>query len=639
MALASTGTFVLQWPAATDRPLIKEKQLTDVSAARTDIDATIAPSIPHAFARTVAEQGDAPAYSDKIGIAGPGWRTLSWTELREAALDVAAALVDLGVLPGDRVAIMATNRIEHVLADLGALHAGATPMSIYNTLSPSQVAYIAGHSEPAVVVLENADHVARWSEALAAGAAPQVVVLDPEAASEGAITWDQLLERGRATRQQHRAEVDQRWQAVDREQPATILYTSGTTGNPKGVVISHHNVLFEVESGNRNAGLEDESIGVSYLPYAHIAERVLGIYIPLVTGGHVYLVGDPTLLVGALGEVRPTRFFGVPRVWEKIQTGIGGLIAMETDEAKKQAVAAAMAVGLEYVESLQLGHQTSPELKARFDAADEAVLRPIKSLLGLDRVTWAASASAPMPLETARFFAGLGFAIFDIYGMTETTGSVTACGPDHFRLGTVGRAQPGIEMAIAEDGEILTRSPVNTKGYHQNPGASAELVDDQGWIHTGDIGEIDEDGFLKVVDRKKEMIITSQGKNIAPSNIENLLKESPLVGHALAYGDSRPYVVAILTLDPDVAPAVAAELGLEYADLAELARRPEILEIVAQAVDRANQRLSRPEQVKHWSLLPVEWTAESAELTPTLKLKRRVVHSNYADAIAELYTR
>jgi long-chain acyl-CoA synthetase len=192
-------------------------------------------------------------------------------------------------------------------------------------------------------------------------------------------------------------------------------------------------------------------------------------------------------------------------------------------------------------------------------------------------------------------------------------------------------------MSIAEDGEILTRSPVNTRGYHQNPEASADLIDEDGWVHTGDIGEIDEDGFLKVVDRKKEMIITSQGKNIAPSNIENLLKESPLIGHALAYGDGRPYVVAILTLDPDIAPVVAGRLGLEYADLAELARRPEILGIVGQAVDQANERLSRPEQVKKWTLLPVEWTAESAELTPTLKLKRRVVHSNYAEAIDELY--
>ena len=613
--------------------------MTDVLAERQEIDALIkGRSIAHAFADTVEELGDSPAFSDKIGIEGAGWRTLSWRELREQGLEIAAAFVDLGVEPGDRVAIMASNRIEHVLADIGAMHAGATSMSIYNTLSRSQVAYVAEHSGPKVVVLETPDHVDRWSEALATGAIEHLVVIDAADKPDGALSWEELVALGRSKREEHAAEVDSRWQDIDPDTPATILYTSGTTGNPKGVVITHHNVLFEVESSNRTAGLEGENIGVSYLPYAHIAERVLGIYIPQVDGAHVHLIGDPAQLVGALGEVRPTRFFGVPRVWEKIQTGIGGLLAMETDETKKKAVADAMAVGLEYVESLQTGHETSPELQAKYDAVAEAVLTPMKSMLGLDRVTWAGSASAPMPLETARFFAGLGLSIFDIYGMTETTGSVTACGPHSFRLGTVGRAQPGIEISLADDGEILTRGPVNTSGYHKNPEASAELIDDDGWIHTGDIGELDDDGFLKVVDRKKEMIITSSGKNIAPSNIENLLKESPLVGHALAYGESKPYVVAILTLDPDVAPVIAGKLGVQYDDLADLAQKPEILGVVGQAVEKANDRLSRPEQVKKWKLLPVEWTAESAELTPTLKLKRRVVHSNYAEALEELYS-
>ncbi len=601
-------------------------------------------SIPSAFADTVAEQGDRPAFSDKVGVEGAGWRTLSWRELRETGLDVAAALVDLGVRPGDRVAIMAANRTEHVLADLGALHAGAVPMSIYNTLSPDQVAYVAGHSEPKVVVVESADHLARWGEALTQAPGVQLVVLDPDAAAgapEGALTWDQFLARGRATREEHQDEIDARWRAIDLEQPATILYTSGTTGNPKGVVITHRNVLFEVDSANRTSATEqfdDQAVVVSYLPFAHIAERVLSIYIPLLGGGHVHLIGDPAQLVGALGEVRPTHFFGVPRVWEKIQTGIGGLLAMETDEHKRQAVTDAMAVGLEYVESQQFGSTTSPELQQRYDTVDAAVLTPIKAMLGLDRVIWAGSASAPMPIETTRFFAGLGFAIYDIYGMTETTGAVTGCGPDNFRLGTVGRAYPGIEVTIAEDGEILARGPVATGGYHHNPQATAELIDDDGWIHTGDIGQLDADGFLRVVDRKKEMIITSAGKNIAPSNIENLLKESPLVGHALAYGEGRPYVVAIMTLDPDVAPVVAARLGVEHTDLADLARSPEILAVVEEAVASANRRLSRPEQVKKWALLPVEWTAESAELTPTLKLKRRVVHDNYADTLATLYT-
>ncbi|MFL6060288.1 MAG: AMP-dependent synthetase/ligase [Marmoricola sp.] len=624
--------------------------MTDVLTERAEIDAEIAGrTIASAFADTVAVQDDNPAYSDKVGLpeGSTEWRTVSWNQLREQGLSLAAALVEVGVAPGDRVAIMATNRTEHVLADIAVQHAGAVAVSIYNTLSPSQVAYVAGHCAPTAVILENADHVARWEQALSEVKPLLVVVMEddaagPDQAGGDAITWSELVERGRAAQATYGEEVERRWKAIEPTDPVTFVYTSGTTGNPKAVVLTHRNILFEAASTDKTVNSDGEHIALSYLPYAHVAERVLGIYLPQVNGAHLYLIADPKLLVAALGQVRPTRFFGVPRVWEKIQTGINGLLAMETDEAKKQAVADAMAIGLEYVESLQYGSSTSPELQARYDAANAAVLMPMKAALGLDRVEWSGSASAPMPLETARFFAGLGFSIYDIYGMSETSGAVTACGPNAFRLGTVGRAQPGIEVRLAEDGEVLARGPVAIESYFENPEATAELLDAEGWVHTGDIGEMDADGFLKIVDRKKELIITSQGKNISPSNIENYLKESPLVGHALAYGEGRPYVVAILTLDPDVAPIIAAKLGIVGPDgsapsLAELAENPAILGIVGQAVETANERLSRPEQVKKWKLLPVEWTAESAELTPTLKLKRRVVHTNYADQIAALY--
>ncbi|MQW75981.1 AMP-binding protein [Nocardioides sp. dk4132] len=618
-----------------------------VLEARRDIEEQIAgQTLVDALARTVDERGDAPAYSDKVGILAPGaphapgWRTLSWREVREQALDAAAGLLALGVEPGATVAIMSSNRIEHVVADLGAVHAAAVPMSVYLTLAPDQVSFIAGHSEPAVVVLEGADQLDRWRPALdASGSVRRVVVLDEDALPEGEryVGWSRFLADGAAYRAEHEDELRARLEAITPDQTLTILYTSGTTGNPKGVVLTHHNVLFEAECSLRTSRPEGENIFISYLPFAHIAERILGMYVPQINGAHVHLIADPALLLGTLGEVRPTRFFGVPRVWEKIRTGVSAKLAAEPDEERRAAIEQAMAVGLEWVESTQVGHTTSPELQARFEAADAQVLSLLRALLGLDRCEWAASAAAPMPLEVAQFFGGLGMAIYDIYGMTETTAAITACGPGSFRMGTVGRALAGIEIRIAEDGEILARGPVTTPGYLRQEDATRALVDADGWVHTGDIGALDEDGFLTVVDRKKEMIITSAGKNISPSNIENLLKESPVVGHALVFGEGRPYVVAVLTLDAEIAPVVAERLGLGTTDLAELAQHPAILAMVQQAVDAANARLSRPEQVKAFELLPVEWSPESEELTPTLKLKRRVVHTKYADVLDSLY--
>jgi long-chain acyl-CoA synthetase len=546
--------------------------------------------------------------------------------------------VDRGVDRGATVAIMATNRIEHVVADHGALRAGAVPMSIYNTLSPEQVSYIAGHAEPQAVLLETADHVERWRDALAVVPSVKVVVGIGDAALDDPrfVRWDDLVAAGRASGS--RDEVEARSAGVRPEDPATILYTSGTTGEPKGVVLSHGNVVYETEAVLRRAGAEPGNVTLSYLPYAHIAERVLSMYLPPYFGDwHVHLVGDPAVLVPALVDVRPLQFFGVPRVWEKIRSGVAAMLAAEPDAERRAAIEGAMAVGTAYVESQQEGQTTAPDLQARYDAVSAAVLTPIRARLGLDRVTWAGSASAPMPVEVARNFAGLGIAIHDIYGMTETCGAATACGPGRFRLGTVGSALPGIEVAIAEDGEVLMRGPITTSGYHKRPEATAALLDEDGWVHSGDIGALDDDGFLSIVDRKKELIITSAGKNVAPSNIESLLKESPIVGHALAFGDNRPYVVAVLTLDGEVAPIVAQRAGIAFTDLADLAAKPEILAMAKAAVDAANARLSRPEQVKSFELLPTEWTAESEELTPTLKLKRRVVHAKYADVIDRLY--
>ena len=614
----------------------------EVDADRARISAQVAGrTLIDALADTVAAHGDKPAYSDKHDVPeGESWRTLTWSQVHEQVLDAASGLVALGVQTGDTLAIMATNRVEHFLADMAAVHAAATPMSIYNTLSPEQVAFVADHARPTVAVLEDADHLQRWERALdELPTVARVVVLDDAARPEGErfLGWRDLVEAGRARRAELPHELEERHAALDPEAPATILYTSGTTGNPKGVVLTHHNVLYEAISTLEAAGLEGIQTQVSYLPLAHIAERVLGLYGPQVVGSHQHAIGDPSELLGALGEVHPTAFFGVPRVWEKIKTGISAKLAADPDPANVRMVEDSMAAGLAWVQAQEVGGTMTPAIEEAYKKADETILGFLKLLLGLDQVTWAGSAAAPMPIEVAKFMAGLGLKVFDVYGMTETCGAVTANGPQGFKLGTVGRATPGMEVRLAEDGEVLVRGPVITPGYHQQEEATRALIDEDGWVHTGDIGTLDDDGFFAIVDRKKELIITSAGKNIAPSNIESYLKESPIIGHAMAVGDNRPYVVAVLTLDGEIAPIVAERMGIEYTDLADLAQKPEILAMAQQAVDAANARLSRPEQVKSFELLPVEWTAESEELTPTLKLKRRVVNTKYSDVLERLY--
>ena len=583
-------------------------------------------TLPAVLSATVAARGSEPAYSDRH--ADDGWRTMTWSEVVGTARSVAGSLIDHGIQPGDTVALMCSNRIEHVIADLGAVHAGATPMTVYATLAPETVRFIATHSSPTAVVLEGRDQLDRWALALAdAPSIKLVVVLDGTPCDDPrAITWEQLVAGD--------TDCSDRCAAIRPDDPLTVLYTSGTTGDPKGVVLTHRNVLTSVRSGLEAGGITEPGVSISYLPFAHIAERNLGMYGPQVQGAHVYLVDDPAALPAALGQVHPTRFFGVPRVWEKVMAGVSALLAANPDPK----VTAAMETAQQWVAAKEKGGTPSAELESAFAEADSTVLQGIRGFLGLDRLEWAASAAAPMPVEVARFFAGLGIIIYDVYGMTETTGSVTANTPAAFKLGTVGRALPGVELRLADDGEIQARGPVVTPGYLHNPDATAALIAPDGWLGTGDIGVVDEDGYYSVVDRKKEMIITSSGKNIAPSNIENLLKESPLVGHAYAAGDGKSYVVALLTLDPDVAPVVAAKAGIEGLSLAELAEHPTIRGMLEQAVAAANERLSRPEQVKRFEVLSNEWTAESEELTPTLKLKRRVVSAKYSDVLDRLYS-
>ncbi len=471
---------------------------------------------------------------------------------------------------------MLPNRMEHVLADQAVLHAGGVPVTFYATLAPDQIRYVAADCDVRIAVLDGASELARWQPLLAdLPGLTHVIVRDAAAlrADDAHLSWAAFAALSEeASQSDAAAEVSRRVSAIRPADPVTLLYTSGTTGNPKGVIITHGSVLYEATTAEMSGATMKHVRWVSYLPLAHIAERMFSLYLAIYSAGHSYFCHVTTDLVKVVGA-----------------------------------------------------------------EADAAVLTPIKSLLGLEQAVNVVSAAAPLPPEVAAFFAGLGMKILDVYGMTETTGAFTTNTPTAFRLGTVGRPVAGIEVKIADDGEILARGPLNTPGYLNLPEQTKALLDEDGWLHTGDIGTMDADGFVSVVDRKKELIITSGGENISPAAVETVLVANPLIGQALAFGDRRKFVVALLTLDGEVAPAWAKARGVDAASLAELAEHPLVLEAVGEAVDAANEQLARVQQVKRWRLLPVEWTADTEELTPTFKLKRRVIHNKYADVIDSLY--
>jgi long-chain acyl-CoA synthetase len=590
-----------------------------------------------------------------------GWQTLTWPQARDRVLRLAASFEALGLAPGERVALMLPNRTEHWLADQAAVHAAGVPVTLYATLAPEQIAYTASDCDARIAVLDGERELALWRPVLASlPGLKKIIVRDPAAcpAGEPYLSWDEFADLGERRLAADPEAVARRVASLRPDDAVTVLYTSGTTGRPKGVRITHRNVLYETAAAAETVGGSVEPGGilrpppdpaagpgeepeptrwVSYLPLAHIAERMYSIYLAIAYGGHVYFCRDAAALAEATRVVRPTGFFGVPRVWEKIQAAIKAGLAAELDPGRRAAIERAMDVGRRYVEGTQMGRAVPADLAEAFRQADAQVLQPIRALAGLGAVANGISAAAPLPADVTTFFASLGLPILDVYGMTETTGAFTSNTPACFKLGTVGRPLPGIEVRIAEDGEVLARGPLTTPGYLNLPDATAELIDADGWLHTGDIGALDDDGFLSITGRKKEMIITAGGENIAPAGVEGLLTESALIGQALCYGDGRPYVVALLTMDSDAARAWAGAHGLGDAPLADLAAHPGVLAAVGAAVAAANARLSRVQQIKRWRLLPQEWTGATGEVTPTLKLRRRVIHTSCADLIDELY--
>ncbi|WP_181766241.1 AMP-dependent synthetase/ligase [Streptomyces albidus (ex Kaewkla and Franco 2022)] len=602
-------------------------------------------TIPALLLRNAEDHGDLPALSwreNDTGIDGGAahWATLTWTEARERVARLAAGLSALGVERGEHVLMMMGNRPEHWLTDLALAHLGAVPVSVYGTAAPEQIAYIVRHSRARLAVVE-AEAVARWEHLM-----ERLVVVEPvpdaEPHTEGRPPaggeGPEHIPFGSLTRphEAHDPEAFERtWRAVRAGDPVTVVYTSGTTGDPKGVVVSHRNVVLNALSLDRAVELPDHAEHICYLPFAHIAERMLGIYLPVFRAAHVYLCADPAQVAASARELHPVEFFGVPRVWEKLAASVRAALAQLPQE-QRQAVESAGEVAREVVAHQERGEEPPEELAASFERAKRDVLDPLLTMAGFDRLRWTASASAPMPLEVVRFWAGFGIVIMDAWGLTETMGAATTNRPGAFRLGSVGRPLDCVELRTASDGEVEVRGPSVFEGYLSADGSVSPATDSDGWFATGDIGRVDEDGFLWITDRKKEMIITSTGKNVSPALVENALKEHPLIGQVLVHGDGRSYLVALLVLDAEMAPAWATARGIDVG-LADLVEHPAVHAEIDRAVQAANERLSRAEQVRRHCLLSEEWGPESGELTPSLKLRRRVVQEKYGHLIDELY--
>ncbi|MBQ1119351.1 long-chain fatty acid--CoA ligase [Streptomyces sp. B15] len=596
-------------------------------------------TVPDLLLRNAQDHGDRPAlswYSSTGTSPGTGRTTLTWAQARHRIAELAAGLAALGVARGEHVLLMMDNRPEHWLTDLALVHLGAVPVSVYGTAAPEQIAHVVRHSRARLAVVGGADERARWEPLLApAGEVPgrirQLVVADDDAV--GPHTGWRSLPRPYTP-----ADFEGTWRRLRAEDPVTVVYTSGTTGDPKGVVISHRNVVLNGIALDGIAELPDHADHICYLPLAHIAERMLGIYLPVLRASHVHLCPDPAEVAALVRELRPAEFFGVPRVWEKLAAAVRTMLE-SLPAARRTAVAEASKVARALVRCRERGTEPDPRLAAAYEEAHSEVLRPLLAPVGFDRLVWTASASAPMPPDVLDFWAGLGIVIMDAWGLTETTGALTLNGPAAFRLGSVGRPLEGTGIRTAEDGEILVRGTTLFAGYLRPDGSVEPGTDADGWFATGDIGRIDEDGFLWLTDRKKEMIVTSTGKNVSPALVENALKEHPLVGQALVHGDGRSYLVALLVLDSETAGAWAARNGIDLppGSPGGLAAHPAVRAEVDRAVAAANARLNRTEQIKRYRLLEDEWTPLTGELTPSLKLRRRVVRSRYRQIIDGLY--
>jgi long-chain acyl-CoA synthetase len=579
-----------------------------------------------AFAATAAVAPEQVALRNADGSV-----EITWRRYAERVRAIAAGLAALGVRPGDTVGLMMTNRPEFHLCDTAVFHLGATPFSIYNTSAPAQLAHLFANADNRVVIAEE-QFLARVRATCHDCERPATFVC-VDATPEGAVGLDEL-ESSRAPD----FDFEAAWRAVEPGDVLTLIYTSGTTGPPKGVEITHANMLAQCRAVDSVLPVRRGARTTSYLPSAHIADRWFAQYNSIISGVQVTCVSDPRQIAAALPAVKPTIWGGVPRVLEKLKAGIEAAIGADPDEDRRAATLAAVDIGIRKVRCEQAGEPVPAQLAAAHAVAEEQVLARLRARIGLDEAEWIIAGAAPLSRDVHEFMLGIGLPITEIYGMSECSCLVTANPPSETRVGSVGRALPGLDVSLAEDGELLVRGPTVMRGYRRRPDLTAETIRADGWLRTGDIASIDDEGYVRIVDRKKELIINAAGKNMSPANIEGELKAaSPLIGQAVVIGDRRPYCVALIVLDPDACAAYARSHGLADDSVSAVAADPGACSAVEEAVAQANERLSRVERIKRSALLTEEWVPGGDELTPTMKLKRKPIAEKYGDLIESLY--
>ncbi|MEP4651617.1 MAG: AMP-dependent synthetase/ligase [Ilumatobacter sp.] len=591
-------------------------------------------NLPQRFLENVERNGSVEVVNWK-NSAGD-WVSRTLDELADDAARLVTSLQDLGVGKGDKVVMMIRNRQEFHAIDLAVLFCGATPVSIYNSSAPDQIQYLINDCGASVAILED-DAFLRRFEAVREKipTIEHIVLIESDGAGDDIVKYSDMIAA-------EPAELATAAANSELSDIATIIYTSGTTGPPKGVMLSHSNVAWTLESVGESMRTQtdiDDFAGkrhVSYLPMAHVMERLLGHYYMVDFATKVYCCPDTAQMPAVVRETKPNVFIGVPRVWEKMYAGVNA--ALSADPEKEKQFADGVAAAIPIMEKMTDGTATDEEI-ATWNFLDEVGFKTVRGLIGLDEVEIGISGAAPIPAEILEWFRAIGVPLSEGYGMSETTAVLSWSAAA--KPGFVGRAAAGVEMKIAEDGEVLARGGNMFEGYLGLPDKTAETIDDEGWVHTGDIGVIDDDGYLKIVDRKKELIITAGGKNISPANLEAALKMIPLVGQACAVGEQKPFVAALVGLDPDASAAWAAEHGLEGDDatMEAMAQNPEVVAEVEAGLAEAMADFNGAESVKKIKVLGAEWMPDTELLTPTSKLKRRGILATFADEIDALYAK